>query len=210
MHRKFFTLAAGVSAVLCALAVGMWVRSYFRVDSVIRFRPERRWTTLWIDHRTMVTFESGPVYEADSFLGGLRLLYVYSDGSYDRTLWPSWIAFRPGEPAIDPLAAPVVPEWIDHTRAGFAIERRPVPAIDYNAPPGSSVSMPPAYVTHGVYTPWWFWAGLFAVPPTSWLRLRRRAAGRRRRGLCPDCGYDLRATPDRCPECGAVPAKGTA
>ena len=57
--------------------------------------------------------------------------------------------------------------------------------------------------------PYWFIMLLTAILPAA-----RLAGGRRRRrarrlrmdtGLCQHCGYDCRATPDRCPECGRVP-----
>jgi hypothetical protein len=50
----------------------------------------------------------------------------------------------------------------------------------------------------------WFFALLFAILPALHLRGMLRARRRHRAGLCRKCGYDLRATPDRCPECGTV------
>jgi hypothetical protein len=52
---------------------------------------------------------------------------------------------------------------------------------------------------------WWFVIPLAVVLPSVWRRLRARSRSRSSRGLCSVCGYDLRATPCRCPECGNVP-----
>ena len=46
-----------------------------------------------------------------------------------------------------------------------------------------------------------------SVYPRASRRALRRA--RLRSKLCPACGYDLRATRERCPECGTVPSKMT-
>jgi hypothetical protein len=59
--------------------------------------------------------------------------------------------------------------------------------------------------------PHWFLAMVWAIPPLLWVRRllkEQRAARRRRARVCAACGYDLRATRDRCPECGAAVPPG--
>lgn len=65
---------------------------------------------------------------------------------------------------------------------------------------------PEIYRGYSVTVPWWsIVAGLLAMPAlraARWARRRRRA----RRNCCVACGYDLRGSPGRCPECGTIPA----
>jgi hypothetical protein len=60
--------------------------------------------------------------------------------------------------------------------------------------------------------PYWSLVLAASVMPAWWFVHHRRLRARlRRHHYCATCGYDLRATPERCPECGtAVPPALTA
>jgi hypothetical protein len=62
---------------------------------------------------------------------------------------------------------------------------------------------PSSHTTTITTVPWWAVVAVFGLLPGAWVvgRVRRRRGAS---GRCANCGYDLRATPERCPECGRV------
>jgi hypothetical protein len=192
MKRRLSNLLTVLSLLGCLPVVSLWVRSYYRGDHA--------W---WILNRQGATAEDRATYvrQVDVYSGRGGIEVVMYDGEhtgwYGETMmraprfqwnryWPP--ARSPHYPPEDP-GLPVRP-WLGFAVAGFRVESRDR-ASEYA---GKTVIVP-----HG------FVAALLAWRPAR-RAVRAAAAYRRsdrhRRGLCPACGYDVCATPGRCPECG--------
>jgi hypothetical protein len=85
------------------------------------------------------------------------------------------------------------PSWFHYSRLVPEISEW----VTLHSPPGT----PPESVTYTVPS-WMLFLALAARPA---IVARRVLSKHRRRGagVCQSCGYDLRATPGRCPECGS-------
>jgi hypothetical protein len=177
MRRWTFHLLAGVSFLLLLATLAMWVMSYGAGSQIIRTRNfakrnEKSEYALLLVHGSFL-------YVQDWIDSGFA-----SSGKREVVHW-EWENVRPG------FAEAWSSERLPHHFAGFGYELRS--------------SLPSESYTRRlriVCVPAWSQLLLLAIIPACWVIRQLRARCGLRQGHCLHCGYDLRASPDRCPECG--------
>ena len=176
-----WTLSAGAAAA--------WVRSRGAEDELV-------WK--WLRPDGQLLHESGAAVRSSK--GGVRVAVRWGTHlDHGATLNLEYHGTPGFSRAARPAAAyPAAAEPSAHAeRAGFGVENGEYPW-----------RWPGALRTRwvGVTLPYWAVAMACGAIPLLWLRRARRRARAQGKGRCAACGYDMRATPDRCPECGATPA----
>jgi hypothetical protein len=173
-----------ISAALFVATVFLWVRGVFATDILGWDRV--RAASPNADQLCVITIEQGG--------GGLATRYISELWSSD-TQNPA-----PGSPA-DPWNF----QGLSHGPAAYP---RTIVAAKFRHL-GFSYSWINDSFTRvfEVIVPCWFVLLITSMPPTAALGhlLQRRLRQRRKQaGECAQCGYDLRASPTLCPECGSA------
>jgi hypothetical protein len=183
VRRWPFIILSVLSLVLCVATTALWLRSYWTFDHYDRIQRVRADDSQAI--RQWYFMSDG---------GGVKLTVFTAEGSTVPGLWGSNLGTWWGhEPATGYVRfgndRAVAIGWLGVGWGGGK----------WNQVDGSLTTE-----DSWIVFPHWMAVALFGLTPAVWLatfvRKRRRLAN----GLCRHCGYDLRATPDRCPECGAA------
>jgi hypothetical protein len=195
--RVIAALLCCISLPLCAAAAVLWVRGYTTVDvfELVDYRSRQGDTT-----NTIYRVSSGRGVLVFTYTRRFSTWYVWPPGS--RPPPPDFGSRRYVHVALRPdqfrLARRTI--W---QRLGFNGHWNERTRFGTNGP----ITL--QNIDRGFRLPCWVVVLATGVLPVIYLRrlgvVRRRY--RSRRGLCPKCGYDLRASRERCPECGeAIPA----
>ncbi len=186
MKQRMFRLAAMVSLIVCMLVAVLWVRSHHPVlDSIawrggstlmVQSKAGRLWLQRWQGADPVPTRPS-----RGNLAWALR-------GTTDPP-------YRPDAPIEVFYTPPPISRangfgfgWVVSDWAFASPDGRPLGILKMLAVPH-----------------WMLFITTVLLPAgqaLAWATRRRR----QHKGLCAVCGYDLRATPERCPECDASPS----
>ena len=177
MTRRLFNLLTVLSLLLCVAVLVLWVSGAVAMHEH-GWRTGRHWWCVGFD--------------SDGVAAGYCQAAAPVTGGADAVRW-DWDRAEPGS---GPLAK-VGLEWgrVAVMRGTPILSRLEVLSGLFQVP------TPAQYVR----LPWWLLAALTGAIPAARVLSAYRRRGRQRAGRCGRCGYDLRASPDRCPECGIAP-----
>lgn len=200
MIRRLVTLASAGSLVVCMATAVLWVRSRSTFDVwEVRTRGRQDWSfsstpyawklwhiTHWPESPGVFHVSYADVPDLKEHVLALQIAGV--PGTYVRTSGFAGVSIQYGR----------LSTLISHD--GTVIRVPPTP-------PGNLIQYASAPMPFwGVSFPRWLMpvAFLLLACGVLLLRGRRLVLSRLRRGRfrCESCGYDLRASADRCPECG--------
>ena len=204
MRRRVTNIATVVSLVLLVTTCVLWPRSYRRADTIRYEAAEHGASVASAVGRVFIRWDRGGHPAIPRRVG-----WHYESDDTRIYLHPKVRADWDGGSVLGFNVVASEGAWWklpdgDWDGAGVStslLRGRPVPLEN---------GLPDGYVSQSItriVVPHWLLAALAAALPVRWLWTRRGwlRDRRRERGLCPSCGYDLRASAGRCPECGAVP-----
>jgi len=192
MSRRIITLLSALSLLLCIGGVLLCVRSYFVSDRFYHWNnfEDSGEYTFWTQDSLLIG--RGGISWGRQILSGPRGIF---QAHMERRLRERTVApFHYTVKAIDAHMMGPEPVW------GFKFHQL-AEGLPGRPPP-------PGYHRFEIVLPLWCFVLLSAVLPCLWTwrcyAIRKRLAN----GLCLHCAYDLRASKDRCPECGSpVPVR---